>query len=32
MRLIDMHCDTFWLMMRTQGIGLQKNDLCIDIE
>ena len=27
-----MHCDTFWLMMRTQGIGLQKNDLCIDIE
>lgn len=32
MRLIDMHCDTFLLMMRKQGIGLQKNDLCIDIE
>ena len=32
MRLIDMHCDTFWLMMRTQGLSLQKNELCIDIE
>ena len=32
MRLIDMHCDTFWLMMQKQGVGLQKNDLCIDIE
>lgn len=32
MRLIDMHCDTFWLMMREQIAGLQKNDLCIDIE
>lgn len=32
MRLIDMHCDTFWLMMQKQGIGLEKNDLCIDIE
>lgn len=32
MRLIDMHCDTFWLMMRMQGLSLQKNDLCIDIE
>ena len=32
MRVIDMHCDTFWLMMRKQGVSLQKNDLCIDIE
>lgn len=32
MRFIDMHCDTFWLMMREQKNGLQKNDLCIDIE
>ena len=32
MRLIDLHCDTFWLMMRKQNVSLQKNDLCIDIE
>lgn len=32
MRLIDMHCDTFWLMMRKQGVCLQKNHLCVDIE
>lgn len=32
MRLIDMHCDTFWLMMRKQGLSLHKNELCIDIE
>lgn len=32
MRFIDMHCDTFWLMMKKQGVGLQKNDLCVDIE
>ena len=32
MRLIDMHCDTFWLMMRQQEVSLQKNVLCIDIE
>ena len=32
MRLIDMHCDTFWLMMRKKGVSLQKNELCIDIE
>ncbi len=32
MRFIDMHCDTFWLMMCKQGVSLQKNDLCIDIE
>lgn len=32
MRLIDMHCDTFWLMMRRKDVGIQKNELCIDIE
>ncbi len=32
MRLIDMHCDTFWLMMHKKGVSLKKNDLCIDIE
>ena len=32
MRLIDMHCDTFWVMMREQITGLQKNAFCIDIE
>ena len=31
MRLIDMHCDTFWLMMQQDKVDLQKNDLCIDI-
>ena len=32
MRLIDMHCDTFWLMMRKKSVSLQKNDLSIDID
>jgi len=32
MRLIDMHCDTFWLMMRKKNVSLQKNDLSIDID
>ena len=32
MRLIDMHCDTFWLMKRKKDVSLQKNDLCIDVE
>lgn len=32
MRLIDMHCDTFWLMMREQSMNLQKSSLCIDVE
>ena len=32
MRLIDLNCDTLWQMMRKQNVGLQKNDLCIDIE
>lgn len=32
MRLIDLHCDTFWLMMRKKSVSLQKNELCIDIE
>ena len=33
MKLIDMHCDTFWMMMQQQkDICLQQNTLCIDIE
>ena len=32
MRLIDMHCDTFALMMREKEVGLRQNELCIDIE
>ena len=32
MRLIDLHCDSFFLMLREKGVSLQKNDLCIDIE
>lgn len=32
MRLIDMHCDTFLLLMRQKGVNLQKNALCVDVE
>jgi len=32
MKLIDMHCDTFWLMMRDDSICLEKNELCIDVQ
>lgn len=32
MNLIDMHCDTFWLMMREKTEGLHKNHLAVDIE
>ena len=32
MKLIDMHCDTFWLMMRDKTIGLKENNLCIDVK
>ena len=32
MRFIDMHCDTFWFMMRDKSARLQKNQLCIDVE
>lgn len=27
-----MHCDTIWLMMRTENAVLHKNNLCVDIE
>ena len=32
MRLIDMHCDTIWMMMRDENAHLSKNQLCVDIE
>lgn len=32
MRLIDMHCDTIWMMMRERNISLRNNLLCVDIE
>ena len=32
MKLLDMHCDTFWLMMRDDSICLEKNELCIDAQ
>ena len=32
MNLIDMHCDTIFLMEREKGHKLQKNTLCVDIE
>lgn len=32
MRLIDMHCDTLWLMSREKDIKLKKNDGYVDIE
>ena len=32
MRLIDMHCDTIFLMMREENVNLRSNQLCIDLE
>lgn len=32
MRLIDMHCDTIFLMMREENVNLRSNHLCIDLE
>lgn len=32
MRLIDMHCDTIWMMMREKNVSLRKNQFCVDIE
>lgn len=32
MRLIDLHCDTIWMMMREDNVNLRKNSLCVDIE
>ena len=32
MNLIDMHCDTIFLMEREEGHKLKKNTLCVDLE
>lgn len=32
MRLIDMHCDTIWMLMREKHEKLQSNSFCVDIE
>lgn len=32
MRLIDLHCDTLWMMMRNENVHLQKNTVCVDVE
>ena len=32
MRLIDMHCDTIWMLMREEGANLRNNCFCVDIE
>ncbi len=32
MRLIDLHCDTIWMLMRDKDTKLQSNPFCVDIE
>lgn len=32
MRLIDLHCDTIWMLMRGEGAHLQNNSFCVDID
>lgn len=32
MRLIDMHCDTIWMLMREKNVHLHKNQFGVDIE
>lgn len=32
MRLIDLHCDTIWLLMRQQHANLQNSPFCVDVE
>lgn len=32
MRLIDLHCDTIWRLMREQNTNLQSNQFCVDVE
>lgn len=32
MRLIDMHCDTFYLMMKSDKFNLKSNSCCVDLE
>ena len=32
MRLIDMHCDTIFMLMRMENENLRSSSLCVDIE
>ncbi len=32
MRLIDLHCDTIWMLMRQKQEKLQHNPFCVDVE
>ena len=32
MKVIDLHCDTLWLMWRDKEIHLKRNACCIDVE
>ena len=32
MRLIDMHCDTIWMLMREKDTNLKNNRFCVDVE
>ncbi len=32
MRLIDLHCDTIWMLMREQNTNLRNNQFCVDVE
>lgn len=32
MRLIDLHCDTIWMLMRQKHENLQHNPFCVDVE
>ena len=32
MRLIDLHCDTIWMLMREKNTNLKNNPFCVDVE
>ena len=32
MNLIDMHCDTIWKLMETNGTTLKDNPFCVDLQ
>ena len=32
MRLIDLHCDTIWMLMREKDTNLKNNRFCVDVE
>ncbi|MBQ2923906.1 MAG: dipeptidase [Tyzzerella sp.] len=32
MRLIDLHCDTIWMLMREKNTNLKNNLFCVDVE